>query len=617
MAPRKPTWDWKERNCVELKQFTVPFAIKEYVQNVVGQALKDLRAREWSNWAREDLRTLEPKDQAKRKQSLISEYQGLLTGPDGALLKRTKAWTPWYIVSATIPQSQLAAVSTTTDLKIALVLWRHTTLGITALSVYNNHLDKNATFSSFAVDGASTSRDDSWAVGEKGKGFILATQFLFGHVEKTVSENRTKDSEAWNGVKGSVSFRVGHQIGTLKWKKSRYNVEDDVLRVTLDDLSPLSMEQYRRNAVTDARDRKRDDDGDDDGDEDIDAHGFTTDTAENPELRKQAESALKGVYQRRVTQQLDAKGVGDARGDCLVASDEVAVTVIGLDGSFQPEYLFSAIYGIIPPLRQWRVPGSQVQFFIAAVDETNHHSERPNAKFYYRDQYVPYGPYLNRVSVNYHGDLNITSDRAAILPDHLTTEYRLALSTSVDEAFRTIPDLALELALDILTEQHPDGFADMVRPRDKDGAHAYREAFEDAMRKLHPDISAGASIYPTAGPVADRLYAELGLTPVPVSSKAWEIIEASGAYVPLGDYARVLLLASPPVGDSKALERLRVAMAVVAPDVPASNVTIRNYRKATPTVVWDKDRNLFAFAHPPDCEDHPQSECLCWVGPFL
>lgn len=126
---------------------------------------------------------LSAKERELRKQALITAYPGLLTGPHGAVLKRAKAWTPWYILSATIPQSQLPSIFTTTDLRIALVVWRHTTAEITALSVYNNHLDANARFSSFTVDGASTSRDNPWAVGEKGKGFILATQFLFEHVE--------------------------------------------------------------------------------------------------------------------------------------------------------------------------------------------------------------------------------------------------------------------------------------------------------------------------------------------------------------------------------------------------------------------------------------------------
>jgi hypothetical protein len=52
----KPAWDWKAKKSEELSHFDVPFAIKEYVQNVVGQILKDLHVRAWGAWDREDLR---------------------------------------------------------------------------------------------------------------------------------------------------------------------------------------------------------------------------------------------------------------------------------------------------------------------------------------------------------------------------------------------------------------------------------------------------------------------------------------------------------------------------------------------------------------------------------
>ncbi|KAJ6583595.1 hypothetical protein DFH09DRAFT_911624 [Mycena vulgaris] len=556
MAPRKPTWDWKARDCAEFKHFTVAFAVKEYVQNVVGQALKDLKVREWSEWSREDLRELPTKQREQRKQSLIVEYPGLLTGPHGAALKRTKAWVPWYILSAKIPQSRLRTMITTTDLRIALVVWRHTTAEIGALSVYNNHLDSRAKFSSFTVDGASTSGHNEWAVGEKGKGFILATQYLFERIEASILSLRNAGRDL---PKEGISFRVGHQIGTLKWKKSRYPDEDDLLQVVLDDLTPLTVEEYMEKQ------------GADEDNDDVDVYGYGA-SIETPKLRKTAEAALKGVYTRRVTQQLDCK-----------CDHEVAITVVGLDGTFQPEYLFSAIYGIIPPPQAWRVPGSQVQFFIAAADQTDHDPEESTkTKFYHRDQYVPYGLHLNRLSVNYHGDLNITSDRVAILRDRKVHAYKLAVSSSADEALKTMPDLAMELALDILSDEHSEGLAHLVRPRDTQGADAYRTAFETAMRKLHPEIAKDAPIHPTPGSVEEGLFKELDLTPVAVSAKAWEIMEKAGAYVTVEEHARQFLLTSPSVPDSKGLQRLRVALSVVAPDVPEDHITVRDYDKSTP-----------------------------------
>ncbi|KAJ7112060.1 hypothetical protein C8R43DRAFT_1041020 [Mycena crocata] len=623
MAPRKPTWDWKARACAEFENFTVAYAMKEYLQNAGGQVLKHLGVLEWSNWIREDLRdaSISAKEREKRKQSLIAEYPGLLTGPHGAAVKRLKAWVPIYILSATIPR-----LTTTTDVKIAVVVWRHTTAEICAISVFNNHLDARAKFTSFTVDGSSTSRDNQWAVGEKGKGFILATQFLFETTEEYMSSLRQKDLEGVipKDLKAAVSFRVGHQIGTLRWKKSRFPNEDDLLQVVLDDLTPYSVEEYMEKQAADARYKNRNNsDDEDDDDEDPDSfYGYTA-TAEKPKLRKSAETALKGIYNRRVTQQLDTKGEKEAlnnRGRCLVASDEVAITVIGLDASFEPEYLFSAIYGIIPPTQAWRVPGSQVQFFIAPVDkhDSNADKDNPNhTKFYHRDQYVLYGLHLNKLSVNYHGDLNITSDRVAILRDRKITAYWNSLASAGHQAFKTMPDLALELALDVLSDEHSEGLVNLIRPPDTSGADGYRAAFDSALRKVHPELPPDARIHPTSGGAQPGLAKELGLTPVTVPSKVWDMLEKSGAYISINDYARQVLLEAPALPTALGLARLRRAMSIVAPNVPAESITIRDYSKSAPSVVWDSDNQVFAFARPPKCEDHPAGQCFCWVGPFL
>ncbi|KAJ7496451.1 hypothetical protein FB451DRAFT_971507, partial [Mycena latifolia] len=622
---RKPTWDWKARGSAEFQHFTVAFAIKEYVQNVVGQVLKDLKLREWSDWEREDLRVspistsqeraetsryppqeLPLKEREQRKQTLTAAYPSLLTAPHGASLKRTKAWVPSYILSAIIPQSRLRRTPMTmSDLRIALVVWQHLSVELCALSFCNNHLDPRAKFTSFTVDGASTSRSNEWAVGEKGKGFILATQFLFEHIEQHIARLHDDGHEIPKDVKEGVSFRVGHQIGTLRWKKSRSG-EDDLLQVVLDDLTPYTVEEYMNKLSTRVS-----------------------------SATKEGGSCSEGSYSRRVTQQLDSKGepaVLHNDGRCLVFPDEVSMTVIGLEGTFQPEYLFSAIYGIIPPPQAWRVDGSPVQFFIAAMDTLDAHAqESTDPKFYHRDQYVPYGPHLNRVSFNYHGELNITSDRVAIIRDRkLFGAYKLALSESADRAFRTFPELALELALDILSDDHSESLASLVLPSNKLGAGAYRAAFEAAMREMHPDIAADVSIYPMViHPVAalvddesEELFQQFGLTPIKVSSKAWEIMEKSGAYMTIEDYARQVLLSSPVLTDSDKRKksspvRLRVALSHLAPAVPAANITMRNYSKRIPSVVWDKDNNVFAFALPPKCEEHPTDTCFCWVGPFL
>ncbi|KAJ7070436.1 hypothetical protein B0H15DRAFT_89168 [Mycena belliarum] len=656
MPPRKPTWDFKARNCSEFDYYTEAFAVKEYVQNIVGQVQKDLQVREWSDWEREDLRELTPKQREQRKQTLISAYPGLLTGPHGAALKRLKAWAPCYILSATIPQSRLRTMFVTTDLQVAIVVWHHSTLEILALSFYNNHLDKKTRFTNFTVDGSSTSRDNPWAVGEKGKGFILATQYLTERVEQYVAELKGNDVVLPKDVKEGVSFRVGHQVGTVKWKKRRYENEDEVLQAVLDDLTPCSVEEYMEIHAADMTKRrvKRKDSSDEEDDDDLELCGFKASPDETPNLRKKAEAAMKGVYSRRVTQQLDRKSVNatDAlnnHGRCLVSSDEVCVTVVGLHRGLRPEYLFSDIYGIIPPPQAWRVPGSQVEFFIAAADEIGPSTDKADArittKFYHRDQHVPYGIHLNRVSFNYHGDLNITSDRVSIIQNRKVDVYRQAVASSADQAFRTIPTLALELALDVLSDEHANGLAHLVRPGDKAGGAAYRAAFEAALRKLHPEIPEDAHIQPTSseditapspricgshrsrchsiqGPPNARITApglceELGLTPISVASKAWEVMESSGAYITPEAHARQVLLAAPHAHVTHGLYRLRVALAVVAPDVPSANITVRVYDKSEPRVVWDAATSVFAFALPPECDVHARGACFCWVGPFL
>ncbi|KAJ6611251.1 hypothetical protein B0H10DRAFT_2057105 [Mycena sp. CBHHK59/15] len=606
MAPRKPTWDWKARNCAEFKHFTVAFAVKEYVQNVVGQALKDLQTREWSEWEREDMRDVPVKQRELRKQSLVDAYPGLLTGPHGAALKRTKAWLPWYILSARIPRTRLMPTVMTTDLRIALVVWRHTGTDVNAFSVYNNHLDSRATFSSFTVDGSSTSRDNLWAVGEKGKGFILATQFLFEYVEKHAYDLKIKasDPSLFKNLKAGV------------WKKSHNKDEDKLLQVVLDDLTPRTVQEYIDKRAAEIRFKTRDPSDEEDNDDDSSSSDDMPPTPENPQLRKEAEAVLKKVYTQRVTQQLDCKADHDVPRHSLVSSDEVSITIIGLDGSLEPEYLFSAIYGIIPPPLAWRVPNTPVQFFVAVDGASSADRDVPQARFYHRDQYVPYGLHLHKLSINYHGDLSITSDRVAILRNWKTTQYQFDVSHSADQAFRTIPELAELLALDILSDEHSEGLAHHVRPTNKDGADTYRAAFEAAMRKTHPEISEDARIYPA--PDGDTiLFGELGLIPVKVSPNAWKIMETSGAYVEITDYAREVLLSSPPVAEFKGLSRLRVALSVVAPDVPSENVTIRQYDKSSPTVAWDKENSIFAFSLPRQCEEHPEGKCLCWVGPFL
>ncbi|KAJ7718448.1 hypothetical protein B0H16DRAFT_1740061 [Mycena metata] len=67
-----------------------------------------------------------------------------------------------------------------------------------------------------------------------------------------------------------------------------------------------------------------------------------------------------------------------------------------------------------------------------------------------------------------------------------------------------MPDLALELALDILSDDHSEGLAHLVKPADENGADAYWDAFDAALRKKDGEIPADAVIQPTTGALDDR-----------------------------------------------------------------------------------------------------------------
>ncbi|KAK7001509.1 hypothetical protein R3P38DRAFT_3049486, partial [Favolaschia claudopus] len=602
MAPRKPTYDWKTRDCAELDGFDVPFALKEYVQNVQGQVLKALMTREWCAWKREDMRNETPKNRELRKASLISDYPGLLTGPHGAQIRRLTAWQPWYILSARIPFDSLRQNSRnlSKDLQIALE-------EITALSAYNNHLDRNAKFSTFTVDGASTSRQSDYAVGEKGKGFILATQFLQEHTEKVfkILSDVPKD------VKLGASFRVGHQIGTLRWKDPKYDDTEEVLYAVLEDLTPWSLDGYMDKKATEAANKKKRRRDSDDSDSDSSQPVTFTE-----KFRTQCSKALNKIYDDRVRFRMDAKredkNLLSNAGRKQVSSDEVAITVVGIDGSFQPEYLFRAIYGIIPPERAWRVPGSPVQFFMAPE---NFNTPNVSAAAQSRATRPP------RSSTPAINSLRITADRVAILRDYpgsddLVRRYRWDLARAADLGFRTIPELGVHLALDVLSDEHSESLSHLVYPtEDADGAKAYRAAFEAALRKLHPDIPMDMQIQPTTSD--SGLIKGLGLKAVMVSQSAWRIMHNSGAYLDAKDLARKVLLNRPIVRDAASyLTRLRLAMSVLAPGVPEENVTIRDYALSTPEVVFDRENNVLAFARPRP--KHPEKKsCLCWLGPLV
>jgi hypothetical protein len=96
----KPTYTWKARNSEEMGHFNAAFANKEYVQNIVGQILKDLKVREWSEWEREDLAVRIPSSvlsSLTHSSGFVKRGEGRPQALVGRIVSWAHHWTPRYL----------------------------------------------------------------------------------------------------------------------------------------------------------------------------------------------------------------------------------------------------------------------------------------------------------------------------------------------------------------------------------------------------------------------------------------------------------------------------------------------------------------------------------------
>ena len=235
---RPRSYDFKAKDSDELEGLDIAFAIKEYLQNSVGQILKALQVRIWRNWYREDLSadTLENVQKRRRcKEKLVTEEAQIFAGDQGRFLKRCPSARPWYVLKKHIAASELRGESRQHDLRVVVVLWKFP--NATAMTIYNNYLDEHASFDHFVYDGASTSKHSEWAVGLKGRGFILATSFLAQACESAANTSIDRKHIG-------VGFNVGSRLC-----RARYDNRDpDVLKVKREDLRPLTLEAFKKES---------------------------------------------------------------------------------------------------------------------------------------------------------------------------------------------------------------------------------------------------------------------------------------------------------------------------------------------------------------------------------
>lgn len=338
--------------------------------------------------------------------------------------------------------------------------------------------------------------------------------------------------------------------------------------------------------------------------------------------------------------------------------DEVLVTICNIQSPMTPEYIFSAVYGIFPPQTEWAIESHTQQSPSIIFYLLTGHTKG----FYYRDYLLPLAPKLNRVGVNYLGDLDLSPSSLGVqITGELFNAYRKKLSVALHTAIRTIPALAVELAHDILTESPtlPDTFGRILNlscsvrtdaPEDADSSAAYRRAFESAWVRIDAALAEDeARLYPYAsGRDTTRqdihLIAHLGMHPVPVEPYVKVILEKAGAYPPIKTYAESLLLnARGAATEPPGTDIVRTVLLELFPGNVATNpLSVREYNHEYPYIVWSGDTRTFAMSasmrcrcgssHPIDdtvdeesssrrtdpnlkpSEEDEDPNCLCWVG---
>ncbi|KZT05201.1 uncharacterized protein LAESUDRAFT_727139 [Laetiporus sulphureus 93-53] len=307
--------------------------------------------------------------------------------------------------------------------------------------------------------------------------------------------------------------------------------------------------------------------------------------------------------------------------------DEVVITILGLPGNLAPEDVFPGVFSLVPPQTSWCILGRTPQSPTIYFYKPSHQLSPPGqgspvpAAFYRKHLLVSNGPAVNRLGINYIGSLPTTADRSTVITSgHLFTEYKRHLSAAVDLAFRTIPDLAVELAIDILTDRNAPDSASIGRvlnPSDDEGRDAYRVAFSKALQQVaHKSLTDNLTPYPFCGTGHD-LIKELGLLPIPVAPHIRKILEKSGAFPDITVHAESVLLRAPLHRETtQGADHLRSALGLMK-GISRAEVSIRQYHHSKPTIVWDKASEQFVMGVPPMCAEHQTRNCLCWVGPYL
>ena len=250
---RAKTYNFRSEGCDELEDFDIPFAIKEYLQNTTGQILKVLEVRKWREWERTDLSVDSSEIETRRemtKARLVKSDPCLFAGAQGKAIARSTNCQPRYVLEATISQDELRANWRNHNLRAIIIFWGIRSAhqsdpklqDITALTVYNNYLDPFTKFSHFVHEGASTSKGNWWAVGLKGKGFILSTAYLASECDD--QKNLHGGSLGFGSNVSGVGFNMGSRFGKSEHSKRWPRM----LKMKKEDLRAVTLQEFKRES---------------------------------------------------------------------------------------------------------------------------------------------------------------------------------------------------------------------------------------------------------------------------------------------------------------------------------------------------------------------------------
>ncbi|KAJ8482557.1 hypothetical protein ONZ51_g5285 [Trametes cubensis] len=552
----------------------LPLAIQALVQNQLDQILIKTHKRRWETWHHEDFRLFPLAARQTRKQSLLKEYPGLLSGFGAASLNQI-TWQPLYILSITVPRADLKDTAHGTDLRVCNVVWGHSTSGTLSLSFFNNHLDPTSGFRHLVTEGLSTKRSSQWAVGKRGVGFTHACRWL----EKELFRDESGRSQPVDESLCSVALRVGYSVGKLAMPQHKQADDGKSRRLfTHVDLSLFasSSDKSRSESTLPSG-----------GDASIEVVGLSQ------ARRVDARSKLR----------LSVSQDGQERP--LVHADEVLVTITGLDSAWTPEDLFSGIWSIFPPAvrQRWTIPSlapnlPEIMFYKPRAQRDSLDPSQPFKcipRFYFQGYRVSSAP-LNMLGIVYWGYL-----------DHQPSPDGSSVTTR-GTAFDTHPGPGQGDS-----DRYPEGrlaslpytFGEaMPIPEnvDEDGVAAYRAAFEAAFRELDASLSENEErqYYPylaDSGEDEKKLIAHLGLHPVPVQAHVKQLLEKVRAYPPVRYRAEALLLSSPGVQEEpRGADMLRAALSLLFPALGRDILSVRNYAHGWPHAAWNKETRSFVEA---------------------